>query len=107
MSSREFCHSSKLQSESKSKQKDKQILGPFQRTKKAIEHEADSNTNCSWCAWNGHQRLEKKDLKNLKLENQDHLEQSIVEVVQYAVKTCYHSDPVKDHHLMLVWFGLV
>ena len=30
------------------KQKKKQVFGPCQRTKKAMEHENDGDTNCNW-----------------------------------------------------------
>ena len=33
-------------------QKDKQILGPCQRTEKAVEHKGDSDTNSRWRTWN-------------------------------------------------------
>ena len=28
--------------------------------KKIVEHEGDGDTNCSWCAWNGLQKIEKR-----------------------------------------------
>ena len=34
-------------------------LEPCQRTKKATEYESDSDTNSSWCTWNGFQSLAK------------------------------------------------
>ena len=36
------------------------MLEPCQKTKKARKHDSDSDTNCSWCTWNGLQRLAKK-----------------------------------------------
>ena len=33
--------------------KNRQILGSWQRTEKAVEHEDYNNTNCNWCTWNG------------------------------------------------------
>ena len=41
-----FCSFNRAQSENKREPKDKQILGPFQRTKKTMEYESDSGTNC-------------------------------------------------------------
>ena len=47
-SSSEFWHSSKLQSEKETKQKDWEILGCCQRTEKGVEHEADNDPNSLW-----------------------------------------------------------
>ena len=33
------------------KWKDRQILGPCPRVEKAVKHEGDSDTSCSWCLW--------------------------------------------------------
>ena len=44
----------------KKKQKDRQLLGYCQKAKKAVEHESDGNTNCSWFTLNGPQSSEKK-----------------------------------------------
>ena len=41
------------QSENKRKRKDRWILGSYKKTKKAVEHEGDGNTNFSWCARDG------------------------------------------------------
>ena len=41
------------------KRKERQVLGPCERTKKALEHEDDGVTNCYWHTWNGSQRLGK------------------------------------------------
>ena len=27
-------------------------------TEKTVEHESDYNTNCNWCSWNSHQRID-------------------------------------------------
>ena len=37
----------------KKKQKERQVLRPFQRTNKAMEHEGDSDTNLNGRTWNG------------------------------------------------------
>ena len=42
-----FCSSGRLQSENKRKQKNTQLLGPCQRTEKAVEQESVGDTNCS------------------------------------------------------------
>ena len=50
-----FCHPS----ENQRKHKKRKLLWPCQRKKKAVEHERDGDTNCSWCIWNDPQRLRK------------------------------------------------
>ena len=45
-------------------QQDTQVLRPCQRTKKAVEYEFDVDTSCSCCAWDGPQKLEKKNWKS-------------------------------------------
>ena len=48
----------------KRKQKDKQILRPCQRTKKAMEHDGMCDINCNWYAWNGlEERLEELEIR--------------------------------------------
>ena len=51
----------------KKKEKKRNWILPSQRTKKAVEHENDSDTNCGWCTWNGPQR-QKRGLKELEIE---------------------------------------
>ena len=55
-----FCHASKTQRENKRKQNKRKKLKPCQRTKKAVEHEDDGDTNCGWCSWDSPQRLGRK-----------------------------------------------
>ena len=62
MSSSGFCYSSKSKSENKRGWKDRQIFGSCQRAEKAVEHDGDGDTNCSWDAWNSSQRLEEKNV---------------------------------------------
>ena len=59
-------------------QKNKQILGPCQRTKKNVEHKADGDTNCSWYTRNYSQMLGKKTggIGNQR-KNWDHPDHSI------------------------------
>ena len=54
-----FCHSIGPQRENERNWKDIQIFGPCQRADKAVEHDGDSDTTCSWCTWNSPQRFEK------------------------------------------------
>ena len=42
------------------KKKKIQILRSLQRTKKAMEHEGDGDTNCNWCTRNDLQRISKR-----------------------------------------------
>ena len=41
------------------KWKERQVLGPYLRTKKAVEHKSDGDTNCYWCTWDGSKKLGK------------------------------------------------
>ena len=43
-----FFHSSRQYSKDKRKQKGRQILESYQQTGKAVEHEDNSDTSCSW-----------------------------------------------------------
>ena len=54
------------------------ILGPFRMT---VEYEGDSDTNCSWCTWNGHEMLRKKTsgTENSR-KNRNHLDHCIVKI---------------------------
>ena len=41
--------------------------------KKAVEHEGEDDTNCSWCTWNGPKRLEiKTEGTGNQRENREH-----------------------------------
>ena len=48
----DFAVSADHKMKNKIKRKDRQILGPCQRTKKAVEPKSLGNTNRSWCTWN-------------------------------------------------------
>ena len=43
--------------ENQRKQKERQVLEPRKRTKKAVGHEGDGDANCNWHTWNSPQRL--------------------------------------------------
>ena len=47
-----FCRPSESQSENQIKGKERQVFRPSQRTKKAVKHENDCDTNSNWCARN-------------------------------------------------------
>ena len=55
-----FYYSDKQLSENKRTWKDKQILGSYQRSEKAVEHKNNSDTSYSWCPWNIPKVLEKR-----------------------------------------------
>ena len=59
--------------------KKRQVPGPCQRTKKAVEHECDGDTSCNWHTWNCPQRLGKEveRVGNQKMNQEE---------------TCCHSD---------------
>ena len=44
-------------SENQRKWKERQVLGTCQRTNNVMEHESNSDSNFSWCAWNSPQRI--------------------------------------------------
>ena len=79
------------------------ILGPCQRTKKAEEHEGDGDTNFSWCAWNGHQMLEKRTgISRIQRKNGDHPDYGIVKIDKNTEKTCGYSDFRENSQFLLV-----
>ena len=81
--SSEFYHSSRLRDENQRKWKNRLILGSCQRIEKVVEHKSDSDTNCSWCTWNGLQRLGKETGTNEnQWMNSDHLDYSIIDISQ-------------------------
>ena len=68
-----FCRSGGSLSKNERKRKDRQILGPCQRTKKIVEHDYDDDdddgdTNCNWCTWNGLKKLKRKT-RGISVEN--------------------------------------
>ena len=52
----------------KENKKDRQMFGSFQRAKRNVGHEDDSDTNCSWSTWNSCQSPGKE---TEGVENQD------------------------------------
>ena len=52
--------SSGPQSENRRKRKERRILGPYQRNKKAVKYEVDDTINCCRCVSNAPQRIEKR-----------------------------------------------
>ena len=51
---------SRPHSENQRKRKEKKVLGPYQRTKIAMEHESDGDANCKWRTWNSSEKLGKE-----------------------------------------------
>ena len=47
-------------SKNERKRKDRQILGPCQRTEKTVEHEGEGRADCDWDLWNNPQRVGKE-----------------------------------------------
>ena len=86
MSSIGFCGSSGSQSQNKRKEKDRQVFGSCQRAEKVVEHEGDSDANCSWCSWNGSSRKEIRGNGDLE-KNQDHPDSSIVKIYSNTQKS--------------------
>ena len=60
------------------KQKDKWVLGPCKRTKKKAEHEVEGDTDCTWYAWNGLQRLREKRLAEVEIRGRINTRQTSV-----------------------------
>ena len=95
--------SGQQQNENKTKQKNRQILGPCLRTKKAVEHEGDSDTNCNWelgtvpkCSKRGIEQLEIRGRIKTIWQNTS---KNPEELRNFAVT----QTPVNDHLLMLLW----
>ena len=65
----------------KESEKDCQVLGSCQRTKRAVEYESDGYINCSWYTWNSPKRLEKMTwgIGNQR-KNQNHPDHGIVKI---------------------------
>ena len=96
--------------ENQRKRKERQVFRRCQRSKKAVEHEGDSDTNYNWRTWNGSQRFDKETgrLENRRT-NRDHQVHHIVEIGQNTEKSPGHlrrltitQIPVKDYQLTLM-----
>ena len=95
-------------SENKRKQKERQVLRPCERTKKAVEDDGDTIYNC--CSCNGSQRLGKKAGKVGNRRNVSRLSNyCIVEICQNTEKSPGHlrrlavtQIPLKDYQPTLV-----
>ena len=97
------------QTNEKVPQKERQLLGPCQKTKKAVEHESNDDTNYNWRAWNGSQRLQKGTGRVGNWQtNRDYPNYSSVKIRQNTEKCpgdprrlVVTQPPVKDHRLTL------
>ena len=95
----------------KRKRKDKQILGSCQRTKKAVKHKSDSDTNCICSTWNDSNMLGKRKRRNVdERNNRDHLNFHVVENDQNTEtspgdrrRLVVTRTPVKDNQPKKVW----
>ena len=81
----------------------------FVLIEKAVEHESDNYTNCKWCYWYSHQRIDKRNggVGNNRTSG-DHRNYCITEIGQNTEKSpedlrklAVTQTPVKDHQLML------
>ena len=84
------------QSENQRKQKERQVLRPYKRTKNAIKCKSDGDTNCNWCTQNNFQSLI-RELEELELEKQAEIIQTIrflksARILRRVLEICYHSD---------------
>ena len=71
----------------KIEESDKKVLRPWKRTKKTVEYESDSYTNCNWRTWNGLQKLDKSGGRvGNRRENRDYPDYRIVEIGQNFAK---------------------
>ena len=110
MKKRELCHLNEPQSQNQRKRKERQVLEPCKRTKKAIGHEDDGDTNSNTRPKNCPKRLGKRNkrVRNQRT-NRDHPNYSIVEIGQNTEecpsdlrRLAITQTPVKDHQLTLV-----
>ena len=94
--------------------KDK-FIDLFRELKKIVECESDVYTNCNWCTWYNHQRIDSRTggLGNERtsgdypsdsiIENSQNTEKSPVDLRKLAVTQI----PVKNHQLTLMWKTLM
>ena len=70
-----------------SEKKDK-YLDLARKLKKNVEHESDVYTNCNWCSWYSHQRIDTRTggLED-KRTNRDHPNYCIIEIGQNTEKS--------------------
>ena len=75
-----------------------------------MEHESDVYTNCNWCSWYNHLRVDKgtRELGN-KRTSGVHPNSCIIEIVQNTEKSSgkkrrlsVTQNPMKDHQLTLM-----
>ena len=60
----------------------------LQKTKKAVEHECNGDTNCSWYIWNSLKKLEKgTGTVGNQRKNRDHSNYCIAEINHKTVKS--------------------
>ena len=73
--------------------------------KKTVEHESDGDTNCNWCSWYSHQRIDKgTGGLGKKRTSGDHPNYSIIEFIQNTLESSGNlrrlavpQAPVKKH----------
>ena len=83
-----LCHPSRSYNENRRKEKESYALRHCQRTKKAVKHKDNSNTNYNWRTWNIPQRLGKGTERVGKLSrNPNHTNYGIPEIGQITEKS--------------------
>ena len=95
----------------KENEKKDQYLDLARELKKIVEHESDGDTNCNWCSWDNHEKIDTETwgLGN-KRTSRDHPNHGIVEIGQNIVKSpgdlrrlAVTQTPVRNHRFTLVW----
>ena len=91
--------------------KQDKYLNLARELKKTLEHESDVYTNCNWCSWYSHQRINKgtRGLGNKRTRG-NHPNYCIIEIGQNIKKSpgdvrrlTVTQTPVKNHQLTLMW----
>ena len=84
----------------KENKKERKILWSCQRAEKAVEHEGDIDTNCSWCPWNCllKRRLGELEPEHSPVKTRENTSKSSGDLRKLAVT----QTSVKNHQLKLV-----
>ena len=70
LSYRRFCRPGRPRSKTEGNWKERQILGPGQKTEKTVEHEGESCTNSNWCPGERSPKVWKRAWANWKLKEE-------------------------------------
>ena len=96
---------------SKESEKKRMYLDQARVLEKTVEHESDGYTNCNWCPWYSHRRIDKGNVGlGSKRTSGDHPNYCIIEIEQNSEKSpgdlrrlADTQTPVKNHQLTLMW----